>query len=84
MKLGNLTILLDKLKPAINSEKSVTTDRNASNSEFVEKVASLNVKLTIQQIKDKSAILNEMITDKEIAIIGGMYDVETGVVDFYN
>jgi len=83
VKLGNLTILLEKLKPAIHSEKTVLSNRNATNSEFVEKVASLNVKLTMAQVKGKSDILNEMIKNKEIAIIGGMYDVETGIVDFY-
>lgn len=83
VKMGNLTILLEKLKPAIHSEKSVTNNRNASNPEFVEKVASLNVKLTMAQIKGKSEILNQMIKNNEIALIGGMYDVETGEVDFY-
>lgn len=83
VKLGNLTVLLDKLKPAINAEKTVTNERNASNSEFVEKVASINVKMAMQQILDKSPILKEMINQKEIAMVGGMYDVETGEVDFY-
>lgn len=83
VKLGNLTILLDKLKPAINAEKTVSAERNATNSEFVEKVASINVKMAMQQVLDKSPILKEMIDKKEIAIIGGMYDVESGIVDFY-
>ncbi len=84
VKLGNLTILLDKLKPAVNAEKTTTTERNSKNSVFVENVATLNVKLTMQQIQEKSAVLKEMIDKKEIAIVGGMYDVETGKVDFYN
>ena len=84
VKLGNLTVLLDKLKPAINAEKTVTNERNASNSEFVEKVASINVKMAMQQVLDKSPILKEMIAKKEIAMVGGMYDVESGVVEFYD
>jgi carbonic anhydrase len=40
VKMGNLTLLLEKLKPAVIAEKSITMDRNAANSEFVEKVAS--------------------------------------------
>lgn len=84
VKLGNLTILLDKLSPAIEGEKSIHHNRNASNIEFVDKVASINVHLTIEQILEKSPILNQMYRQKEIDIVGGMYDVETGIVDFMN
>ena len=84
VKLGNLTTLLEKLKPAVDGEKSTTLERNASNSEFVEKVASLNVKITQKQIMKNSPILLEMIDKGEIALIGGMYDVETGLVNFYD
>ncbi len=83
VKMGNLTTLLEKLKPAVDAEKTVTHNRNAGNSEFVEKVASLNVKLTMEKILKKSAVLKDMIEQGEIAIIGGMYDVETGIVNFY-
>lgn len=82
--MGNLTALLEKIKPAVESETSVTSNRNASNSEFVEKVASLNVRITIKQILKNSPILKEMTENGEIALIGGMYDVETGIVDFYD
>lgn len=82
--MGNLTTLLEKIKPAVEGETSVTLNRNANNSEFVEKVASLNVRITIKQILKNSPILKEMIEKGEIALIGGMYDVETGIVDFYD
>ena len=84
VKMGNLTTLLEKLKPAVDGETSVTSDRNANNSEFVEKVASLNVRITKKQILKNSPILKEMIEKGEIALAGGMYDVETGIVDFYD
>ena len=83
LKMGNLSTLLKKLKPAVKAENTITSNRNSGNAEFVEKVASLNVKLTLQQILKKSSILNDMIEQGEIAIIGGMYNVETGKVIFY-
>jgi carbonic anhydrase len=83
VEMGNLTNLLSKLQPAVYAEKTVTDNRNSANDEFVEKVATLNVKMAMHQIHDKSTILNDMILKGEIAIIGGMYNVETGVVDFY-
>ena len=83
VEMGNLTNLLSKLQPAVYAEKTVTTDRTSANDEFVEKVATLNVKMAMHQIHDKSTILNDMIQKGEIAIIGGMYNVESSVVAFY-
>jgi Carbonic anhydrase len=82
-RLENLSFLLDKLKPAIDAETSVSENRNASNSEFVEKVADINVHLTMKEIVRRSNVLKEMVDAGEIAIVGGMYDVETGIVTFY-
>ncbi len=84
VKLGNLTALLSKVKPAINGEKTITDNRNASNPEFVEKVAALNVRNTKREILDNSPLLKEMIEKGEIALIGGMYNVNTGIVNFYD
>lgn len=83
VKLGNLSTLLEKIQPAINAETTVSVNRNASNSEFVEKVASLNVILTMDQIMERSPLLKEMIDSNEVAIIGGMYNVDSGLVEFY-
>lgn len=83
VKLGNLTALLDKIKPAIDAERTTLSNRNAANSVFVENVATLNVKLVMRQIAERSPVLNEMLEKGEIALISGMYDVETGYVDFH-
>ena len=84
VEMGNLTTLLEKLKPSLDGETSVTSERNSNNSEFVEKVASLNVRITGKQILKNSSILKEMIENDQIALVCGMYDVETGIVDFYD
>lgn len=84
-KLGKLTGMLEKIKPAVNA---VTTpedasQRNSSNIEFVNNVAEKNVLLTIAKIKEDSEVLAEMEQNGEIKIIGGMYDIHTGAVTFY-
>jgi carbonic anhydrase len=83
VEMGNLTTLLSKLQPAVYAEKTITDNRTSSNNDFVEKVATLNVKMTMHQIHDKSTILNDMIKSGQIVLVGGMYDVETGHVEFY-
>jgi carbonic anhydrase len=84
VKLENLTTLLDKIAPAIENEKSILYDRNGSNSIFVNKVAEQNVHLTIERIKKESKIIANLELVGKIKIVGGLYDVETGKIIFYN
>ncbi|MBO9701967.1 MAG: carbonic anhydrase [Sporocytophaga sp.] len=83
-KLGNLTTLLDKIQPAIDAEDTVRENRSSSNAEFVEKVADLNVKLTVNAITERSPILRDMIQNGLVSLVGGMYDVGSGLVTFYD
>lgn len=84
VRLGHLTHLLAKLEPAINAEKTVHGNRNSLNADYVEKVALLNVKLSIQQVTERSTILREMLNENQIVIIGGSYDVDSGQVNFFD
>ena len=84
-KLGNLTTLLNKIKPAVIGVSSPVdvTLRNSSNSVFVDNVATKNVELTIDRILNESDVLSEMKRKGEIQIVGAMYDVKTGIVNFH-
>ena len=84
-KLGNLTTLLNKIKPAVIDVSSPVDEtlRNSSNSVFVDNVATKNVELTIDRILNESDVLSEMKHNGEIQIVGAMYDVKTGIVNFY-
>ena len=83
IEMGNLTTLLNKIQPAVNEEKTTLENRNSKNAEFVEKVASLNVKLTMDRVRKESEIIRELEESGAIKIVGGMYDVDSGKVDFY-
>ncbi len=84
-KLGKLTGMLDKIKPAVNavSEPQEASQRNSSNIDFVNDVAKKNVELTIAKIKSDSEVLAEMESNGEIQIVGGMYDINSGAVSFF-
>ncbi|MFV0572993.1 MAG: carbonic anhydrase family protein [Xanthomarina gelatinilytica] len=84
-KLGNLTAMLDKIKPAVEavSEPKDKDLRNSKNLEFVDQVVEKNVMLTIENIRKQSPILKEMEDNNEIDIVGAMYDINTGAVTFY-
>ncbi len=83
VEMGNLTALLSKIQPAVNDEKTETTNRSSSNNEFVEKVSKLNVKRTVQEVMQRSPILKEMIDAGSLGIVGGTHDITTGEVQFY-
>ncbi len=82
VELGNLTGMLENLKPALDSVDE-SGDRSAANPGFVQKVADANVKLTCQAIQDGSSVLKEMVDNGEIKVVGGMYDVKSGKVTFF-
>ena len=82
VEMGNLTALLSKINPSVESV-TYEGDRSSANNEFVELVAANNVKLAAEIVRKQSPILNEMIEKGEINLAMGMYDVETGEVTFY-
>jgi carbonic anhydrase len=82
VQLGNLSGLLAKIKPAIDATK-YDGDRSGSNIEFVDKVARTNVLTTIDDLRKSSDILSSMEKDGKIKMVGSIYDLNTGKVEFF-
>ncbi|MDA8644308.1 carbonic anhydrase family protein [Flavobacteriaceae bacterium] len=84
-RLGNLTALINKIEPAVEAVKEPQEEslRNSSNIDFVNTVAEKNVEMTIAEIRSSSPVLAEMEQNGEIKIVGGMYDISTGLVQFH-
>ena len=83
VELGHLTGLISKIKPAVEQETTTTENRNSSNGVFVENVAELNVSLSVKNILLKSPIIAEMVKNGDIGIVGGVHDISTGEVKFF-
>jgi carbonic anhydrase len=84
-KLGNLTGMLGKIKPAVAAVKVPENPslRTSANGDFVNDVARKNVTLTITNIREQSPVLAEMESNGEIMIKGAMYDISNGQVSFF-
>lgn len=82
VELGNLTSMLDNIMPAVDGIKEESGERSSKNPSFVQKVADLNVELSVDAVRNNSAVLREMEENGEITIVGAMYDVENGKVSF--
>jgi len=81
-QLGNLTGLLEKLNPAVRAVKGFEGARTSKNADFVNAVATENVRLTMAEIRRISPVLAALERDKKILIVGAMYHVENGAVEF--
>lgn len=81
VKLGNITPMLEKIKPAV-AQVEYDGDRTSKNEEFVHMACESNVRNTIREIRLKSPILKEMEDNGEIQIVGAVYDMDDGKVDF--
>jgi carbonic anhydrase len=81
VKLGNITPMLSKIRPAVESIQ-YSGDRSSKNEEFVHMASESNVRNTMKKIRSDSPILKEMEEKGEIKIIGAVYDMDDGSVDF--
>jgi carbonic anhydrase len=80
-ELGNLTGLLDKIKPAVQAT-SYTGERSSKNYAFVDAMARTNVQMTVNNIRKNSAVLADLESNGTIKIFGAMYNLQTAAVEF--
>tara|TARA_R110002094_G_scaffold90234_1_gene92877 strand:- start:499 stop:2787 length:2289 start_codon:yes stop_codon:yes gene_type:complete len=78
--LGSITSVISE---SVNKETETKTNRDGSNDEFVGRVGTLHVDNTIRWIRSHSPTLAKMLDDGVIGIVGGMYDVKSGRVEFF-
>ena len=81
-KGGNIGEIINMIDPAVSLETTVSSDRNSSNTSFVDKVCWHNVHEQINNIKQHSEIINQMVIDNQIALVGAVYDLASGSVQF--
>lgn len=81
VKLGNITAMLAKIKPAVAMSQTFPGEKSSKNDEFVQHVCENNVRHALQQIREKSPILKEMETGGEIKIVGAVYSLTDGTFE---
>ena len=84
VQLGNLSTLLNLIQPAVYFERTVTENRTSTNADFVDRVAQIQVRRAVEGVIERSMVLRDMIEQGEIGLIGGIYDVATGAVQFFD
>jgi carbonic anhydrase len=83
VELGNITSMLSNIKPAVEHFKEYDGVKTSENPKFVQMVAEQNVRATVDRIRARSEVLREMEEAGEIDLVGGMYNMSTGKVTFF-
>ncbi len=83
VELGNLTGLLDKIKPAVEAT-DFSGERSSKNYAFVDAVARTNVQMTVDDIRKNSTVLAELERAGKVKISGAMYNLKTGAIEFFS
>ena len=81
-KGGNIGEIIELIDPAVLLEKTILEKRDSSNDAFVEKVCFHNVEVQTERILKRSSLLTEMIEKKEIGLVGAVYNLVSGEVEF--
>lgn len=84
VEMGNLTTLLNKIFPVVRSLSKSPEAAGLSPGAFVERVAEENVRQVLRQIPSRSPILADLIEQGRVGIAGGIYDIESGAVSFFD
>lgn len=83
MEAHNLDAIFTDIRPAIALEKTTKENRTSKNPQFLNNVLHLNVQFQMSEIINKSELLRGMLRDEKIGIVGGIYNLETGMVEFF-
>lgn len=79
---GNIGEITSLIKPAVSGEHTHKEDRTSANGDFVNRVCELNVEVQMKRILARSEILRTMLQNRQIALAGAVYDLDTGLVSF--
>ena len=81
-KGGNIGEIIELIDPAVLLEKTITDKRDSSNDAFVERVCFHNVEVQMERILKRSPLLTDMIEKKEVGLVGAVYNLASGQVEF--
>ncbi len=79
---GHIGEIINLIRPAVRKEKTVLKNRDSNNVGFIDKVCELNVKMQIDEVLHSSDIIQDMLDAKQIGVVGGIYNLNTGEVRF--
>ncbi len=84
VRMGNLTAVIEEIRPSVNDVQGVSGEHNSHNKAFVRAATEMHVRRTVEKIRHDSPIMRELEVSGQIKIVGAMHDISTGQVTFVN
>jgi len=84
LKLGHLTDVLNKIQPVVKPTMQQTGLKNCSESILADAIAQANALNVVREIRQRSPILNELLSNKKVGIVAGIHNIKTGEVRFFD
>ncbi|WP_244471086.1 carbonic anhydrase family protein [Microvirga massiliensis] len=81
-ELGKLTHLLQRIKPAVEANRNAPGEHTSTNKDFVQRVATTNVRLAAQSLQNESQVLRDLVARNELKIVAAMHDIASGRITF--
>jgi carbonic anhydrase len=78
----NLRSIVDRVRPAV--EVLMRTGLKLDSEVLIQHAVRANVNASVNQLKHGSSILEELIQNEGLRVVGAEYSLETGVVEFYD
>ena len=80
----NLQSIVDRIRPSVYNLHEILTanDGDVDMGEFIDRAIRANVRMSVSQLKHGSRILEDLVSDGTLMIVGAEYDVATGKVNF--
>lgn len=83
VEMGNLTGLLEHIKPAIAKETTINENRNSNNEAFVTAVTHLNIQHSLEEVLSGSEVIRKLLHEGKVGIITALYDISNGRIEFF-
>jgi carbonic anhydrase len=78
----NLRSIVDRVRPSV--ETLFETDLKHDLDKLSEQAVRLNVRASANHLRHGSAILEQLIREDGLLVVGAEYSLETGEVDFFD
>jgi carbonic anhydrase len=82
VRLGHLTQLLSKIKPAVAQVIRNDGKKSCNDSSYINHITDANVAMVVKQIQKDSPIIASMIKDNQVQVVGAVQDLTTGKINF--
>ena len=78
----NLRSIVDRVRPSV--EGLLATDLRNDRDALVQQAVRANIRASANQLRHGSELLEQLIRDDGLVIVGAEYSLETGIVDFFD